>query len=376
MIIERERENLMIYFKLINNNLISFKYINVFISPLLGFKNQIKNCRKTNINKLAKPHNIINQYQQKEQEQEKNDLLTTFNFNMASTPKSMRKMKKRTVIAASTIANTTTSDFDGVEFLNTKCTSSCYQLSSTIKTTSSSTCCACCCCCCCCASNNQQKQNSLATHNTKQIYLARSNSGYKLVQVIDGNNKISKRVSAARNNTNKFNYYDVKNKYSKYYASRKSHKLPLALRPIDIQEFERQNSEPLVKKVPQVSSSTTTTSTSYDVSCNQVVNCNGYLKKLIEKTKKKAQSMKKKSCTSSSSEERNNDLIKKHKISLFSRKVKKSLIEQSEFKIESNTNRIIEVDGETNDFVEDRSFVQDTFLTDFNQFGQFRVWYV
>ena len=320
----------------------------------LGFNNdnQIKECRNTNINKHAK------QQKGKEIDNNKNsnDLLATFNFNMASTPKSTRKMKKLSSKCASTL--NTSSDF---EFLASKCTSSCYhQLSSTIKTSASSTCC-CCCCCCCCGSNQQHHS---ITQNSKQIYLARSNSGYKLVQVIDSNNKASQRISSVKNHKNA--YYDLKSKYNKYHNARKSYKLPLSLRPVDVQEFERQTIQPIIpSQVASQISSTTAATTSYDVSCNQVMNCNGYLRKLIEKTKKKAQSMKKKSV-----DKNELDSVKKHKMSLFPRKVKKSLIKQNEFKIEDNA------DDENIDNIENRSFVQDTFLTDFNQFGQFRVWYV
>ena len=53
------------------------------------------------------------------------------------------------------------------------------------------------------------------------------------------------------------------------------------------------------------------------------------------------------------------------------------MIKQSDFKIENNLKLNGElVLAENNDNIENRSFVQDTFLTDFNQFGQFRVWYV
>jgi hypothetical protein len=280
----------------------------------------------------------------------------------------MKKLStKRIAPFAST--TTTTNDFD-FDFLSSKCTSSCYhQLSSTIKTTATSACCCCCCCCCCCGGSNQQQQS--ISQNSKQIYLARSNSGYKLVQVID--NKVSQKISSIKNHKNA--YYDLKSKHYNNYNSRKSYNLPLSLRPIDAQEFENNNIvqpiiKPKVAQSPKICTSTTATTTSYDVSCNQAVNCNGYLKKLIEKTKKKAQSIKKKGVGKTDI-----DSIKKHKMSLFPRKVKKSLIKQNEFKVESSNN-VGGGDDEISDNIENRSFVQDTFLTDFNQFGQFRVWYV
>ena len=301
---------------------------------------------------------------------------------MASTPKSIRKNKKiiaKRIVTSPTITSTT-SGFEG-EFFNSKC-NPCYQLSSTIKTTSSGCCCCCCCCGCCCSNNNnnnQQQQQPLPTINAKQIYLAHSNSGYKLVQVID--KKIAKRTVK-----NKLNY-DIKLKYNKYYAKKAyKNKLPLSLQPIDVKDFERQDMMPAIPE-PKIAS--TTISSAYDISCNQVVNCNGYLKKFIEKTKKnlKAQTMKKKCPAVNTAENAIGkkeefisdkiDSIKKRKICLFQRKLKKSLIKQSDFKIENNLKLNGElVLAENNDNIENRSFVQDTFLTDFNQFGQFRVWYV
>ena len=271
---------------------------------------------------------------------------------MASTPKSIRRMRKLSISrrAPSTIT-TTASEFDA-ELLSTRCTS-CYQLSSTIKTTTSTTEKSCCCCCCCCCCGSASKNNN-QPQQPNQIYLARSNSGYKLVQVIDD------KVMQRRKMNN-----DIKSKYNKYYLNNKKNKLPLSLQPV-------------VEKISvQKQATTVSSSSSYDVSCNQVVNCNGYLKKFIEKTKK---NLKKKTVDDglAAKEQIKNinekfDSIKKRKISLFQRKVKKSLVKENEFKIESIDNVLVE---NNSDMIENRSYVQESYLSDFNQFGQFRVWYV
>jgi hypothetical protein len=278
---------------------------------------------------------------------------------MASTPKSIRKMRKLSISrrVPSTITTiTNASEFDA-DFLSTRCTS-CYQLSSTIKTTTLTTTEKSCCCCCCCCCGGSASNNNNNQQQPNQIYLARSNSGYKLVQVIDD------KVMQRRKMNN-----DIKSKYNKYYLNNKKNKLPLSLQPV-------------VEKISvQKQATTVSSSSSYDVSCNQIVNCNGYLKKFIEKTKK---NLKKKTVDDGLAAKEQQikninekfDSIKKRKISLFQRKAKKSLVKENEFKMESIDNVLIENSNNNSDMIENRSYVQESYLSDFNQFGQFRVWYV
>ena len=92
------------------------------------------------------------------------------------------------------------------------------------------------------------------------------------------------------------------------------------------------------------------------MTCKNVITCNDYLKKILKKTKKiKMES-------------------KKLKTSKKVTKVKKQMAYENKVVDEKRLNEIV-IKTESKD-IENRSYVQNTYLNNFNQFGQFRIWYV